>query len=265
MAKSGADQRRPGGLWLYGRHAVAAALTNPTRTVHRLLLTKPEAAPERGDEHRSHDNADAIAATARQRGITVERVSRADLDQRLGADAVHQGVAAHVAPLEPPTLEDACAPAPGGPNIVVVLDQITDPHNVGAILRSAAAFDARAVVATERRAAPESGVLAKAASGALEVVPYVRVSNLRRALQQLKDAGYWCLGLDGHADVTLDKAGFHDRVALVLGAEGAGLRRLTRETCDVVVKLPISGRVESLNVSNAAAVALFALRHANGA
>lgn len=242
-------------MWLYGTHAVAAALANPARTVHRVWMAEAE---RDGD---TDGNGARIARLAGQRGIEIERVGRAEITERLGAEAVHQGIAAHVAPLPAARLEDACAPREPGPNIIVALDQVTDPHNVGAILRSAAAFDARAVIATERRAAPESGVLAKAASGALEVVPYLRVANLRQALEQLKEAGYWCLGLDGHADTTLDKAGFHDRVVLVLGAEGAGLRRLTRETCDMVVKLPISEQVESLNVSNASAVALYALRH----
>lgn len=261
-----AAAERGGELWLYGRHAVAAALANPARTVHRLLMAETEGGDDRevDAERRGPRAADGIARAAERRGIAVERASRADIAERVGPDAVHQGVAAHVAPLATARLEDACAPRDPGPNIVVALDQVTDPHNVGAILRSAAAFGARAVIVTERRAAPESGALAKAASGALEAVPYLRVANLRQALEQLKQAGYWCLGLDGHADVTLDKAGFHDRVVLVLGAEGAGLRRLTRETCDMVVKLPISGQVESLNVSNAAAVALYALRYADG-
>jgi 23S rRNA (guanosine2251-2'-O)-methyltransferase len=183
------------------------------------------------------------------------------LDRVAGRESVHQGIAAQVDPLPETDVEDVAALAADRAEAkIVVLDQVTDPHNVGAILRSAAAFGALAVVLTERNAAPESGVLAKAASGALEVVPLVRVTNLARAMDRLKAAGFWCAGLAAEAERTLTEARLSGRIALCLGAEGAGLRRLTRTHCDLLVKLPTSGPIDHLNVSNAAAVALYELR-----
>jgi len=239
-----------GGLWFYGRHAVEAALANPARSLHRLVVAERSEAA--GDPK--------LAALARGRGLEVETVSRADIDRRFGEDAVHQGIALHLAPLPERDLEATLtAGASSGTGLIVVLDQVTDPHNVGAILRAAAAFGAVAVVMTERRAAPESAVLAKAASGTLETVPLIRIGNLARALDDLKRLGWWCVGLDGHATADIRAPGLPDRLALVMGAEGPGLRRLTRETCDLLVRLPISDQVESLNVATATAVALYAL------
>ena len=239
-----------GSYWIYGNHAVLAAIDNPKRRIRRLLQA----------------GADAEKATrgGSDRALPGwETVDRATLDRVAGRESVHQGIAAQVDPLPETEVEDIAALAADRPEAkIVILDQVTDPHNVGAILRSAAAFGALAVVLTERNAAPESGVLAKAASGALEVVPLVRVINLARAMEQLKGAGFWCAGLAAEGDRTLAEARLSGRVALCLGAEGAGLRRLTRTHCDLLVKLPTSGPIGHLNVSNAAAVALYELTRA---
>jgi len=242
-----------GPVWLYGAHAVLAALANPGRRGHRLLLS-PEA-------ERRHGPRIGQIRAAGARLPTADVASREDFGQILPQDAVHQGLAYLAEPLTPPDLAEILADAIGRQtrSIIVVLDQVTDPHNVGAILRSAAAFGAAAVVAPERHAAPDSGALAKAASGALEVVPYLAVVNLARALGQMKEAGFWILGLAGEAERTLEAVDPGGPLALVLGAEGAGLRRLTRESCDLIARLPTRPPIESLNVSTAAAVALYAL------
>lgn len=239
------------GLWLYGHHAVLAALANPERRCRRLVMTA-EARQTLGP---------AIDRVATGGTPEPEVAPRAEIDALLPPGAVHQGVALSVAPLPPVAVEDLAAMArQGDAAVVLVLDQVTDPHNIGAILRSAAAFGAIGVIAQDRHAPDETAVLAKAASGALEVVPLARTVNVARALDQLKAAGFWCLGLDGAAPVTIAQADLTGRIALVLGSEGTGLRRLVRERCDTLVRLPITKAVESLNVSNAAAVALYAVR-----
>jgi 23S rRNA (guanosine2251-2'-O)-methyltransferase len=195
------------------------------------------------------------AALNRPWRLPPERIERQRFGTFLTEDAVHQGVALLVEPLEPVALEDAIA-ASDGP--VLLLDQVTDPRNVGAILRSAAAFGAACVVLQDRHAPPETGALARAASGALDIVPVVREVNLSRAIASLQKAGFWVMGLTGDASRTLAEARPRDRrVALVLGAEDTGLRRLQRETCDELVRLPITEAMESLNVAAAAAVALY--------
>ncbi len=233
-----------GGVWLYGSHAVAAALANPQRELRRLLLTEE------------------AEAGLRERGaswpLVPERIDRARLDLLLGRDAVHGGVALLADPLASPALGDVLA----GPGPVLVLDQVSDPRNVGAILRSAASFGACAVVVQDRNAPDETGVLAKAASGALERVPLLRAVNLARTLGALKAAGLWVVGLDAGAAALSGPALSERRVVLVLGAEGAGLRRLTRESCDELAGLAMPGGMESLNVSAAAAVALYELNRA---
>jgi 23S rRNA (guanosine2251-2'-O)-methyltransferase len=240
---------RPGRnqLWLYGLHAVMAALANPQRRLHRLLLTD-EAAEAIQNNMNSTNN------------LRPERQSREEISRILPPGAVHQGAALLSEPLGDVALEDVIDQAATVENaVVVILDQVTDPQNVGAILRSAAAFNAMAVVVPDRHAPPETAALVKAASGAVEIVPLVRVVNLARAMDDLKAAGFWCAGLDGHAPQSLAAADMTGKVALVLGAEGEGLRRLTRDHCDILVRLPISDRMESLNVSAAAAVALYEL------
>jgi 23S rRNA (guanosine2251-2'-O)-methyltransferase len=225
----------------WGRHAVAAALSNPERTVRKLWATREAAA-----------QLDVPAQ------LQVVFSDVADLGRMVPADAPHQGVVAEVDPLEDIWLGDLLAQGEGDRRPLLVLDQITDPHNVGAIMRSAAAFDALGIVTQDRHAPPESGTVAKAASGALEVVPWVRVVNLARALDEIAEAGYWRIGLTGHAERTLAETLGTQRVALVLGAEGEGMRQNTEAHCDELAKLPITGKVESLNVSNAAAIALYA-------
>ena len=244
----------PGGLWLYGVHPVLAALANPRRRINRLLLS-PEAAQTWGQRLRQ----ERAAAHAQ---VAAETLSRPEIESFLPAGAVHQGLAAQVAPLDQPFLEEIAASAQPGEaarRVILLLDQVTDPHNVGAVLRSAAAFGALAVVSLDKGAPEESGTLAKSASGALEVVPYIKVTNLARALDSLKEAGFWCLGLAGEASGTLAGSDPAEAVALVLGAEGSGLRRLTRERCDLLLRLPTRPPIESLNISNAAAVALYEL------
>lgn len=245
--------QRPSGnlFWLYGQHAVASALENPNRKIRRLVLTA---------EAEKNFSA-AVDAARRNRPLPgIEVAERAELDRLLPPGAVHQGIGALCEPLPAPAIEDiARLAADHAEAVVMVLDQVTDPHNVGAIVRSAAAFGALAVVVPDRHAPEETGALAKAASGALERMPLVRVTNIVRALDQLKEAGFWVAGMAGEAKQSLASQKLSGRIALVMGAEGEGLRRLTREHCDYLVKLPMTGAVESLNVSNAAAVALYEL------
>ena len=247
---------KEGPFWLYGAHAVLAALPNPWRNCHRLLLTG-EASRRHGESVRKLLAERRIQADSRV--PDPESATQEEIAQHLSGDAVHQGLALLAEPLEPPELVEILVSPVAGRTVVVVLDQVTDPHNVGAVLRSAAAFGARAVVTTKRHAPPESGVLAKAASGALEQVPYLRVPNLAQALESLKKSGFWCLGLGEEAEKTLAAVDPGGSLALVLGAEGPGMRRLTRESCDLSARLPTQGPIKDLNVSNAAAVALYEL------
>ena len=225
----------------YGRHAVIAALANPNRVVRKIWGTR-----------------DALNALDLPPVLPIVYADVADLGRMVPSDAPHQGIVAEVEPLDDVWLGDALEAGQDDKRPVLVLDQVTDPHNVGAILRSAAAFDALCIVTQDRHAPPESGVLARSASGALEIVPWVRVVNLARALDEIAEAGYWRIGLDGEADMNLGDAIGESRVALVLGAEGEGLRHNSMAHCDILAKLPISPRMESLNVSNAAAIALYA-------
>lgn len=226
-------------LWIFGHHAVVAALQNPNRDKILLKMTKE-----------SSLSADLTT------NITTQIVSRQEIDALAGVGAVHQGLALQVKPLSMPALDEVLADVPEKA-VILILDQVTDPHNIGAILRSAAAFNACAVVIPDANAPQESAVLAKSACGGLEVVPLIRVTNLVRAMQQLKDAGFWCLGLDGYATDLIGDKKLPQKCAFVLGSEGDGMRRLTAENCDYTIKLPISEKMESLNVSNAAAIALY--------
>ena len=225
----------------WGRHAVTAALANPDRVVRKIWGTR-----------------EALAALSLPPVLPVTFADVADLGRLVPADAPHQGLVAEVEPLEDMWLGELLHLGAEDARPLVVLDQVTDPHNLGAILRSAAAFDALGVVTQDRHAPPESGTVARAASGALETIPWVRVVNLARALDEVAEAGFWRVGLTGHATQTLGQAMGTQRLAIVLGAEGEGMRQNTAAHCDELARLPISARVESLNVSNAAAVALYA-------
>ncbi len=234
-------------VWLFGMHAVRDALMNPAREKLRLVLTK--------------NAADKLLEAIDLGGIEPEIVDPRNFDVPIDAGSVHQGAALEAKPLHWGTVQDVCITGEGLP-LLVILDRVTDPHNVGAVLRSAEVFGARAVIAPQRHSAPETGALAKTASGALERQPYLRVGNLADTMTDLKNMGYILLGLDSNAPMTLAR-GITDAekrpIALVLGAEGPGLRDKTRETCDHLVRVPFVGGFGSLNVSNAAAVGLYAV------
>jgi 23S rRNA (guanosine2251-2'-O)-methyltransferase len=238
--KSHQSQGTPNRPRFWGKHAVAAALDNPDRKVTRAWATQ-----------------EAAGFMQFSKDVQVTLADVADLGRLVPHDAPHQGVVIELEPLEDVWLDEILSAA-SERSVLLVLDQVTDPHNVGAILRSAAAFGAVGIVTQDRHSPPESGALAKAASGALERVPWARVVNLARALDEIGEAGFWRIGLAGDVDTDLKDALGSPRVALVLGAEGPGMRQNTREHCDALARLPISDAIESLNVSNAAAVALYA-------
>ena len=238
----GSGRATHGNVRLWGRHAVEAALMNPRRQHRKLWATREGVASLDGELPPD---------------FPVEYADVADLARLVAHDAPHQGLVLECEPLEDLHLDEVLDADPARP--LVVLDQVTDPHNVGAILRSAAAFGAAALITQDRHSPPEGGALAKAASGALEIVPWVRVVNLARALEDMAEAGYWRIGLAGEADALFGEIVPAGPVALVLGAEGEGLRHNIAAHCDALARLPMSGAIESLNVSNAAAIALYAI------
>jgi 23S rRNA (guanosine2251-2'-O)-methyltransferase len=242
-AKTRRERRPPAAEtpWLYGIHAIAAALRNPKRRCRHLVV-----AP------------DAAALLDWPDGVAAETLSRSEISRLLPAGAVHQGIAALFDPLPSTSLDELLEMLGDDRTVsILVLDQVTDPRNVGAILRSAAGFGCRAVVMQDRHSPPFSGALVKAASGGAETVPLVKVTNLARTLDALKEAGFWCIGLDSTGTECIGHVDLGGRVALVLGAEGSGLRRLTRARCDRLVRIPIGDAVQSLNVSAAATIALY--------
>ncbi len=230
-----------GGHWVYGWHAVNAALANPERHILRIIAS----------------NTAAERLQLPKRKLPNPHIMEPrELDRILGSESVHQGIAAEVRPLEPYSIEDILAiENPKGP--ILILDQVSDPHNVGAIMRSAAAYDAIAVVFPKDHSAPETATMAKAASGALDVVKRVQVTNLATAMRELKDAGWWIIGLEGESSKLYSDIKFSAKTVIVLGAEGKGMRRLTADLCDERARLPMGTQMESLNVSNAAAIALY--------
>lgn len=228
----------------WGRHAVFAALANPERTIKRIWGTR-----------------EALGQLDLPPIIPVSYAEVTDLARLVARDAPHQGLVIEVDPLESIYLGDVLQAEVDADSRrpLVILDQVTDPHNIGAVLRSAAAFDAAAIVTQDRHSPPENGVIARSASGALETVPWIRVVNLSRALEEIAEAQYWRVGLTGDTETTLADTLDGSRVALVLGSEGDGMRHNVMEHCDVLAHLPISPRMESLNISNAAAIALYAV------
>ena len=249
-----ADGRAASERWIYGRHAVAAALNNPERRWYRLAVLT-------GQQQEAGTLIATAAAARRGDDEPIRVLDRGDFAALLPEGAVHQGLALAVEPLAEPDLEDVLRRAAilSGRSVFVVLDQVSDPRNVGAVLRSASAFGALAVVLPVHGSPPVSGALAKAASGALERVPLVRVVNLAHALDRLKEAAFWICGLDETASQTLAALDLGGRAALVLGSEGGGMRRLVRERCDYLARLPTRTQQSTINVSTAAAVALYEL------
>ncbi|CCQ74625.1 23S rRNA (guanosine(2251)-2'-O)-methyltransferase RlmB [Magnetospira sp. QH-2] len=228
--------------WIWGTHPVQAAWTNPDRRLLRLIGTSEALKTLTSLPDRPHP----------------ESLTRGEITQVLPEGALHQGLAALIRPLPERFVEDLAGDcADDSQALVVVLDRANDPHNIGAVLRSAAAFGARALILPRHHAPDVTGVMAKAACGALERVPLIQVPNISRALGTLKESGFWCVGLDGRADSDLPTLDLNGRTALVMGSEGDGLRRLTRETCDLLARIPMTSAVESLNLSNAAAIALY--------
>lgn len=253
-SRSGPPRLDAEALWIFGRHASLAAAANPQRHVRRLLALSNHA----------HALTDAAERAGRARPA-VEVVGRHDFNHLLPPGATHQGLAVQASPLSSDSLEDVLDKHDAqSEQLLVVLDQVSDPRNVGAVLRSAAAFGAVAVVLQDRHGPHESGVLAKAASGALETVPLVRVTNIARALRSMRERAFTCVGLDHTARQSVNNAQLPDRVSLVIGAEGTGLRRLVRDTCDTLACIPIAPEVDSLNLSVAASLAMFIYRQGRG-
>lgn len=231
--------------WIYGLHAVGAALANPARKLHRAVLTARAA--------------EALGQRLTSR-VRVEPADAEAITRLLPQGAVHQGAALSCDPLSARDLGEVLAQPSQSRRIVLVLDQLSDPQNVGAIVRTAAAFAVTAIVVQDRHAPPQSGALAKAASGAMEIVPYVEVVNIARALDKLGEAGFWRIALAGDGQEPIARAAAQGDIALVMGSEGEGIRRLVREHCDTSAYIPIDQAMESLNVSNAAAIALYEMR-----
>lgn len=235
--------RSPDNVLLYGRNAVEAALKNPARKLVRLMATVK--------------NRDWLESNNPPAALKIDILESVDsIAPLLPEGAPHQGIFLETRPLSEVSIEDL-HPLEGRKNVILMLDQVTDPQNVGACLRSAAAFGARAVITQDRNSPGETGMLARASAGGLEVTPWVRAINLAQALETLKGMGYWHVGLDGNTEASLKAADLGDNVVIVMGSEGKGLRPLVRKQCDLIVKIPMSGAVESLNVSNAAAIALY--------
>ncbi len=235
-----------GQILLYGRHPVLAAINNPKRKINKIFCCK--------------ENAEEIKTilTKNKRNIALSIIDRKELDKMLPRDAVHQGFALQCQELEDYTLDEICRLAEEQQNChVLILDQVTDPQNIGAIIRSCVAFDTLALILQDKNSPTETGAMAKASAGMIEQLPVCRATNLSRAIKTLKDAGFWVIGMDGYATTYIADINKSGKIAVVMGSEGKGMRRLVEENCDQTVKLPISEKVESLNVSTAAAITLY--------
>ncbi|MBQ2811536.1 MAG: 23S rRNA (guanosine(2251)-2'-O)-methyltransferase RlmB [Alphaproteobacteria bacterium] len=232
------------GLILYGRHAVMSAIQNPQRKIQKLVCTSENAI----ELKKKYPNLNLVVA------------DKKDIDKLLPPEAVHQGYALYCSELESLSIEELCQiTAEDKKCNVLILDQVTDPQNIGAIIRSCAAFGTKALIVQDKNSPTESGAMAKAAAGTMEFLPVVRVTNLARAIETLKKNGFWVVGMDGYAKDNVDKIDKNAKLAVIMGSEGSGMRRLIEESCDITVRLPINEKVESLNVSTAAAVVLYEL------
>ncbi len=238
-----------GNIILYGRHPVTAALSNPDRQINKIICSKENA-----------EELKKLLEKNKRNPALLNIVDRKEIDRLLPRDAVHQGFMLYCGELEDYTLEDICIMADKQENChLLILDQVTDPQNIGAIIRSCVAFNTLALIMQDKNSPAETGAMAKASAGMIEHLPLCRVTNLSRAIDQLKKAGFWVIGMDGYAKTTIDKINKTGKIAVIMGSEGKGMRRLVEESCDTTVKLPISPKVESLNVSTAAAIALYEL------
>lgn len=247
MSKHHPSNNNRSGSILYGRHPVMAVIANKQRTVNKVLVTKDNT-----------DEARAACIAANRNPSIVNTVDRKEIDRVLPHEAVHQGFAVYTSELPAYSIEEICLMADEKQNChILILDQVTDPQNIGAIIRSCVAFNTLALIVQDKNAPSESGSMAKASAGMIELLPICRVTNLSRAIDQFKNAGFWTIGMDGNAKTSIDKIKKGGKNAIIMGSEGKGMRRLVEESCDTTVKLPISPLVESLNVSTAAAIALY--------
>jgi len=234
---------------LYGKHAVLAAIANPRRKISKIVCTKENFPLIR----------EACAKNKTEESI-IRTVERRDIDKMLQKDAVHQGMAVFCSKSEEYSLEEICDNLQHKQKAtVMILDQVTDPQNVGTIIRSCVAFGCDALIMQDRNSPQETGAVAKAAVGTMELLPIVRVTNLSRAIEKLKDCGFWAVGMDGYATQYVDSLDKNTKLAVVMGSEGKGMRRLVEEACDISVKIPMSDNVESLNVATAASIVLYEL------
>ena len=234
-------------LILYGRHAVISAISNSRRQISKILVTSDNAEELR-----------AICTKFQRTTVSINVVDRKEIERILPANAVHQGFAAYCRELEEYTLDEICRMAESMDNChVLILDQVTDPQNIGAIIRSCVAFNTLALIMQDKNSPTETGAMVKASAGMIEHLPIIRVTNLTRAIEQLKAAGFWTIGMDGYAKTTVDKLKKGGKNAIIMGSEGKGMRRLVEESCDITIKLPMNEKVESLNVSTAAAIVLY--------